>query len=147
METTFIKTVKGSVMEELFDSCSLFIVKYYTAVNEMENFNPNKKYKYEITIRHGEGTDAKELFSKAESIANKRWKQKYEALKGEFEQYKLESIKWSVEDFTTLEKEGWSITEEQAQEALEEMIQGHDCTIGITWDTVHYYYEQFGTEL
>ena len=68
-------------------------------------------------------------------------------LEEEFEQYKKESIKWSVGDFTQLEVKGYSITEEQAQTALEEMIDNHDCTIGITWETLDYYVEEYGTKV
>ena len=75
------------------------------------------------------------------------WKQKYEALLSEFEQYKKESIKWDVIDFLCLEMDdGWSITEEQAQKALEDMIRRHDCNDGVTWETVEYYYTQYGTK-
>ena len=76
----------------------------------------------------------------------KDYKAMYKALEQEFEQYKRESIKWSVEDFTMLEKEGWQITEEQAQEALEHMVRKHDCNNGITWETVDYFYELYGEE-
>lgn len=75
------------------------------------------------------------------------WKTKYDKLKAEFEQYKKESIKWSIEDFLGQEMEGWTITEEQAQDALEHMISKHDATIGINWDTVDYYYKQYGTKI
>jgi hypothetical protein len=63
------------------------------------------------------------------------YQQKYEQLLAEFEQYKRESIKWSVEDFM----ENGDITEEQAQQALEAMIQNHDANFGITWETVNEY--------
>lgn len=72
------------------------------------------------------------------------YKKRYESLQEEFEKYKRESIKWSVEDFTTMEKEGWSITKKQAQEALEDMIRRHDAQYGISWDTVEYYIEEYG---
>lgn len=65
-------------------------------------------------------------------------------LRDEFEQYKLESIKWSVQDFIELEDD-YDITEEQAQAALEEMIRKHDCNVGIDWYTVGYYKQQYGT--
>jgi Fe-S cluster assembly iron-binding protein IscA len=63
----------------------------------------------------------------------------------EFEQYKKESIKWSVEDFTETDF-GYDITVEQAQEALEEMINKHDASLGINWETVDYYKSVYGTE-
>lgn len=75
------------------------------------------------------------------------WKKKYRKLQKEFEQWKKESIKWSVEDFTTLEVDGYEISDQQAQEALEDMIHHHDCTIGITWDTLNYYLEQYGKQV
>lgn len=83
---------------------------------------------------------------KSKTVAN-YWKKKYEKLQEEFDQYKQEAIKWSVKDFTTLEIEGYSITEEQAQEALEHMIRKHDCTLGITWDTLDCYVQEYGTKV
>jgi hypothetical protein len=62
----------------------------------------------------------------------------------EFEQYKRESIKWSVEDFMEMEDE-YDITREQAQQALEAMISKHDCNHGITWDDVAYFKSRYGT--
>lgn len=71
----------------------------------------------------------------------------WQELKEEFEQYKKEAIKWSVEDFTTLELEGWEITEEQAKDALEHMIRKHDCNNGITWQDLEYYITVYGKEV
>lgn len=82
----------------------------------------------------------------AEDSAN-YWKKKYQKLEEEFEQYKKESIKWGVLDFLDLQVEGYSIDEDQAQEALEEMIDDHDCNNGITWDTLEYYIEKHGTKV
>ncbi len=76
----------------------------------------------------------------------KDYKKLYEDLLEEFEQYKKESIKWSVEDFLELEVEGYRITKKQAQDALERMIQKHDAGLGISWDTLEYYYQEYGTE-
>jgi len=73
------------------------------------------------------------------------YQEKYEALLKEFEQYKRESIKWSVEDFTLYEHPRYTINEEQAQEALERMIYKHDASIGINWDVVEYYLTEYGT--
>lgn len=75
------------------------------------------------------------------------YKQKYEELLDEFEQYKKESIKWHKDDFLYLEmNDGWSITEEQAQDALEDMIYHHDANEGINWNTIEYYYQKHGTK-
>jgi hypothetical protein len=71
----------------------------------------------------------------------------YNALKKEFEQYKKESIKWSVEDFTDLNVDGWQISDEQAQAALEEMIYNHDANNGICWIDVEYYLKDYGIEV
>jgi len=70
---------------------------------------------------------------------------KYEALLKEFEQYKRESVKWSIEDFTEYNHNKYTITPEQAQEALERMIYKHDASIGITWNTIEYYITEYGT--
>lgn len=71
----------------------------------------------------------------------------HELLKKEFEQYKKESIKWSVEDFTTLKVPGYSISNEQAQIALEDMIHKHDCNYGIDWDIVTHFFILYGDEV
>jgi hypothetical protein len=66
METKIIKKVKGSTMEKLFDS-TIINIRYYKAL-DLENesdYDPEKKYKYEINIRHNEGKNAKKLFNEA----------------------------------------------------------------------------------
>lgn len=68
----------------------------------------------------------------------------YQKLQQEFEQYKLESIKWSKYDFIDMEDD-YDITEDQAQAALEEMIYNHDSNNGIHWGTLSYYKSEFGT--
>jgi hypothetical protein len=73
------------------------------------------------------------------------YQEKYEALLKEFEQYKRESIKWSVEDFTWYEHDKYTINEEQAKMALEMMIHRHDASIGINWNIVEYYLSIYGT--
>jgi hypothetical protein len=73
------------------------------------------------------------------------YQEKYEKLIAEFEQYKKESIKWSVEDFISLEDD-YEISWEKAQEALEEMIEKHDANDGITWETIGYYKSIYGTK-
>lgn len=69
----------------------------------------------------------------------------YLKLKQEFEQYKKESIKWGVEDFLSLEVEGYHITPENAQKALEAMISDNDKENGTTWKSVDYWYARFST--
>lgn len=79
----------------------------------------------------------------------KDYKKMYEDLLAKFEQYKKESIKWSVEDFTTLnaEYENLFITEENAQKALEEVIIYHNCDLGITWETIRYMFELYAEKI
>ena len=78
-------------------------------------------------------------------MENTNYQEKYESLLKEFEQYKKESVKWSVEDFTWYEHDTYTINEEQAQEALERMIQKHDAEYCISWHTVDYYIGEYGT--
>lgn len=73
------------------------------------------------------------------------YKEKYEALVKEFEQYKKESIKWSIQDFLDYECD-YKLTKKQAQIALEEMIREHDADHGICWIDVKYYIEKHGAE-
>lgn len=68
METTIIKRVKGCVMETIFDRYSdICNVRYYNSLNlkDEEDFIPEKTYKYEIRIRHSEGTNANDIFELA----------------------------------------------------------------------------------
>jgi len=74
------------------------------------------------------------------------YKKKYYDLLAQLDLYKAESIKWSTADFTEYDHPTHTITEEQAQEALEAMIDNHDANYGITWNTVEYYITQMGTE-
>lgn len=74
------------------------------------------------------------------------YKEQYENLVNEFEQYKKESIKWSVEDFLWYDHDNYTITESQAQEALEDMIKHHDAELGISWVTIETYIEKYGTK-
>jgi hypothetical protein len=74
------------------------------------------------------------------------YKKMYEELFQVFEQYKKESIKWSVEDFMLYDHPTHTICRRQAQDALEEMISEHDASVGISWYHVEYYIEEYGTE-
>lgn len=74
------------------------------------------------------------------------YKKMYEDLLAEFEQYKKESIKWSVEDFVFYNHPTHTINNSQAQEALEYMIKHHDADLGISWYNVSYCLEEFGTK-
>lgn len=77
------------------------------------------------------------------------YKKMYEDLLAEFEQYKKESIKWSIEDFTTLnaEYDDLFITDENAQKALEMVIRTHDCDLGITWEHIRYAFEEYADKI
>ena len=74
------------------------------------------------------------------------YKEMYEQLLAEFQQYKKESIKWSVQDFIEYNDSAYTIDKEAAQEALEDMIKHHDASYGINWNDVAYYIEEYGTE-
>ena len=55
-------------------------------------------------------------------------------------------IEWSAEDFISYaanSMDPFDMPYHIAQEALEGMINRHDCSLGITWDTVAYYVERY----
>lgn len=61
-----------------------------------------------------------------------------------------QSVRWMEEDFEKQAIENydpftWEIYYDKSKfkEALEEMIYRHDCQLGITWDTVEYYLEEY----
>ena len=51
---------------------------------------------------------------------------------------------WQVEDVTQQAADrGIKISEDEAQEIIERMEDKHDCSIGITWDTIDYYLDMY----
>jgi len=62
-----------------------------------------------------------------------------------------ECISWSVDDFECMARQNcndddnWDqyYNKDYFQSALEEMVNNHDSTIGITWDTIDIYLEQY----
>ena len=67
-------------------------------------------------------------------------------LANEIEQYKKESVKWSIEDF---QKEASYFNKDQEtydptkfQKALELMISNHDAETGITWEILQFYLDE-----
>jgi len=78
------------------------------------------------------------------SIIGEWWEEKYGKLEREFEQYKKESIKWSLEDIQyRAELKNIILTNEEAQEILEDMIYGHDAELGINWITIDCYLDEY----
>lgn len=68
METTITKKVKGSIIENIFESDENCNVRYYNAKNVKDSdYDPEKVYTFEIKIRHNEDQDAKVLFAQAMS--------------------------------------------------------------------------------
>lgn len=65
-------------------------------------------------------------------------------LSEEFEQYKRESVKWSIEDIQArAEHRNLTISDDLAQEILEDMIYHHDAELGITWITIDCYLDKY----
>ena len=67
----------------------------------------------------------------------------------DFEQYKRESIKWSIEDFEAQAKnhcddEKWELIYDRNkfQDALERMINKHDAEWGVNWTSIDCYLEE-----
>ena len=64
METIVNKKLKGSVMENVFDSTKTVNIRHYKA-KSADNYNPEETYTFEINVRHNEDEDPKELLNKA----------------------------------------------------------------------------------
>ena len=67
----------------------------------------------------------------------------------EYEQKMKGCIQWSPEDMIGAAqnlREPFVMSEDDAQSALEEMIDDHDCNNGVTWETVSYYVQQYAPE-
>jgi len=62
----------------------------------------------------------------------------------EYEQKFKGCICWSIDDMIQeAREEGWELSEDDAQAALEEMIDDHDANNGINWNTVSYYINKY----
>jgi hypothetical protein len=64
METTITKKIKGSIMENIFDSDENCNIRYYNAKN-CTNYDPDKTYLFQVKIRHDENECAKTLLNNA----------------------------------------------------------------------------------
>ena len=65
METTIYRTIKGSEMEKMFDTTfDEFSIRYYNATDLIDSdvYDNRLNYKFEIKIRHDEGTKASKIF-------------------------------------------------------------------------------------
>ena len=65
METTIYRTIKGSEMEKMFDTTfDELSIRYYNATDLIDSdvYDNRLNYKFEIKIRHGEGTKASKIF-------------------------------------------------------------------------------------
>lgn len=59
----------------------------------------------------------------------------------EYEHRMKGAIEWSAAD--VLDRATWEMSEDQAQEILEEIIDNHDCNLGITWETIDGYVDKY----
>lgn len=74
METTIKRIVKASILNDIFENHSNEVnIRYYNVLNlnEGESFNSDKKYKFQIKIRHSETERATEIFDKLHSKLKK----------------------------------------------------------------------------
>lgn len=72
--------------------------------------------------------------------------QKIIAILDEYEERMKGAIEWGADDMSHIASESnppWVMSEDEAQAALEEMIDDHDATIGVNWETVAYYVEKY----
>lgn len=73
--------------------------------------------------------------------------QKIIAILDEYEERMRGAIEWSKDDMIyQASQEGWEITEDNAQIALEEMIEEYDASLGITWETVAAFISKYKPE-
>lgn len=70
--------------------------------------------------------------------------QKIIAILDEYEEKMVSAIRWSIDDMMgQASEQGWELSEDDAQAALEEMIDDHDANYGITWETVRYHISKY----
>lgn len=74
-------------------------------------------------------------------------KKRYRKLEKEFQQYKYESVGWCADDILAqADNDDIKISKRQAQKVLEYMISKHDASLGITWDTISIYLQQWQSD-
>lgn len=125
--------------------------KYNYITNVSTQTTEAEAKKYFVGKSFDMGNFPKEDYQKCISIIYKSeadvLKAEIETLKNDFEQYKRDSVKWSIKDMLGQANSlGYRLTDEQAQDALERMIQKHDANYGISWETVNYYVQEYGTK-
>jgi hypothetical protein len=106
-------------------------------------------YQYLMDDHRKEWRDEVVPIGTSDALIPRKWIDGFDSIEDEFAQYKRESIKWSVEDFIETTKQGgyYEISKEKAQEALEDMIHHHDASYGISWNTLEFYIEKYGTRI
>ena len=65
MEKTITKRVKGSIIENIFESSSDVNIRYFNAKNIKGEYDPENVYTFEIKIRHNEDEDPKKTTRKS----------------------------------------------------------------------------------
>ncbi len=65
METIIKKTVKGKVVEAVFENSKIVNIRYYEAQDVSNGYDSDKVYTFDIKIRHNEDESPKILFNKA----------------------------------------------------------------------------------
>lgn len=53
------------------------------------------------------------------------------------------SLVWHIDDILSLDD---SLTDDEAREILQAVEHGHDASIGVNWDTLEYYIDDFKRE-
>lgn len=63
-----------------------------------------------------------------------------------FDETRQIAIIWDIDDVKSQAKERhMNITDQQALEILHSMKHNHDCTLGITWETINAQLDMLGT--
>lgn len=100
------------------------------------------KYKFRKTLEEVvKGTIPSDLIEEYDQLMDETQE--------EFEQYKRESIRWTVEDFEMQARDRaddeWEDVYDRAEfeGALKIMIREHSADLGITWETVNTYLDEY----
>lgn len=82
MHTTITKSLKGVIMEHIFEHQkeTVYVKHYKGKLEDGEKYDPENVYKFEITVRHNEDEDPKQQIKNAEAFAILQQKREYNRL-------------------------------------------------------------------
>lgn len=105
-------------------------------VTELEKMYEEIKKKYDETLKKLKDREDTSVGWSVNDFISRAWEK-------EFPDIEPENIAYDSIDFNEIAKQLKVYDPDKFRDALERMIYRHDATIGITWDTIDYYLDEY----